>query len=177
MRKPMMYGVMTHLHIPHNGNVLMVRKPQKGKDPNSGLCTLPGGKLEPEEKGLKSLKGRLEAAVRETEQETGLCILNPTLRGTVLFDNNERIFDNWPDAPDYLVHIVSSNHYSGNLLKKGDGEEIPFWVNQYNIPHLPQSAGDSLIYDWIRWHQKPFFGVIKHKGKEIDLEGSFVDFL
>ena len=75
-----MYGVLTYLHLSHNGKVLMIRKPEREKDPNSGLYTLPGGKLEGPEKGLTSFKGRLEAAVRETEQETGLHILEPALK-------------------------------------------------------------------------------------------------
>ena len=170
-----LYGVLTYLRV-ENGKVLMVRKPSKKRDPNSGLCTLPGGKLEDPEKGLNSLKGRLEAAVRETQQETGLRIFEPVVRGVILFDNKERTFDRWENPPDYLVHVVLSTSCIGHLVEKGDGEETPFWVHEYDIPRLPKNAGDGMIYEWIRWSQKPFFGVIKHKGRVLDEQGTFVDY-
>lgn len=172
----MMYGVLAYLHPP-NGKVLMIKKPEKELDPNSGLYTLPGGKLEDSEKGLHSIKGRLEAAVRETKQETGLTMLEPIIKGSILFDNSERTFDNWPNAPDYLVYIVFSQSCIGRLKEKGDNGEIPFWVDQYDIPRLPKNAGDALIYDWIRWHKESFFGVIKHKGRVLDEKGTWVDYL
>ena len=59
---------MSYLHV--NGHVLVVKKSKKKGDPNSGLYTLPGGKLEDDERGM-NLQGRLEAAIRETRQETG----------------------------------------------------------------------------------------------------------
>lgn len=171
----MMYGVLTYLSR-QDGKILMIKKPKKGKDPNSGLCTLPGGKLESFEKGV-SLEGRLEAAVRETKSETGISIFKPRLLGSVLFDNEGRAFDNWPNAPDYLVYIVASESHTGDL-KEGDGGEIPFWAGRYTIPKLSQSVGDSLLYRWIDYGRakKPFFGVIKYNGKEIDKDNSFVDY-
>ncbi len=71
----------------------MIRKNEREGDPNSGLYTLPGGKLKDSEKGLNP-NGRLESVVREVLEETGLEILNPQFKGVILFDNSVREFDN-----------------------------------------------------------------------------------
>ena len=168
----MIYGVLSYLFV--NGKVLMVKKAKKGKDPNSGFYTLPGGKLEDGERGLNPI-GRLESAIRESKQETGLTPINLKLRGIILFDNNGRIFENWPNAPDYLVYIFSSNEYSGELIREGDSGEIPAWVDEKDVGSLPKNPGDIKMYEWLK-NPDMFFGVIKHKGKILDEENTFVDY-
>ena len=169
----MMYGVYSYLRR-SDDLVLMVRKPEKESDPNSGLCTLPGGKIEKGEKGLNP-RGRLERAILETRQETGLILLNPQLRGIVLFDNEGRIFDNWKSSKDYMVYTFVANEYAGDLLKEGGGGETPFWVPEPEIPNLPKNAGDVKIYEWIKTGRF-FMGVIRHKGKELDEENTFENY-
>lgn len=171
-----MYGVMSYLNV--DGDLLMVKKSQKKGDPNSGLYTLPGGKLEPEEKGLRSVEGRLEATIRETKQETGITLVTPKQIGIILFDNEGRIFNNWPNAPNYLVYIFSATNYRGQLIDKGDERETPLWVPEYEIPELPKNPGDTKMYEWIKNSRNlfGFFGVIRHKGREIDEENTWVDF-
>jgi 8-oxo-dGTP pyrophosphatase MutT (NUDIX family) len=86
----MKYGVMSYLLV--DEKVLMIRKIKRQNDPNSELFTLLGGKLKGFERGL-NLSGRLESAVRETKEETGLILISPRLRGVILFNNSGRIFD------------------------------------------------------------------------------------
>src|SRR3990167_1591019 len=94
--------------------VLMIKKYVRENDPNSGLYTLSGGKLEEYEKGGNPL-GRLEASLREPSQETGLTLISPKLKGVILFDNNGRTFDNWKNPQDFLVYLFESKNYSGIL--------------------------------------------------------------
>ena len=105
--------------------ILMLRKIERKEDPNSGYCTLPGGKLENCEKGLKNIEGRVKSSKRETEDETGISLINPVLRGVILFDNKDRIFDNWPNPDNFLVQIYSATEYDGELRVSDEG--IPFW--------------------------------------------------
>jgi 8-oxo-dGTP pyrophosphatase MutT (NUDIX family) len=168
----MKYGTL--FYVLCNGQVLMINKFSKREnDPNSGLYAIPGGKLEYFEKGTNP-KGRLECAVRETFDETGLLPINLKLRGVILFDNSERIFDDWKNPEGFLVHIFYSEEYSGKLKEKSD-EGIPCWINECDIKGLSKSDGDKKMYEWIK-DGRFFVGVIKHKGKSLDESGTFVDF-
>lgn len=167
----MKYGTMTHLLF--GNSVLMIKKFERKNDPNSGYYTLPGGKLEDYEKGTNAI-GRLEAAVRELKEETGLMLTNPSQRGVILFDNDGRTFDNWKNPQDFLVYIFGSFSYTGEL-KKETGEGIPLWVAEKDIPNLPKNPGDAKMYEWLN-NPRYFVGVIKHKGKELDEQNTFVDY-
>jgi 8-oxo-dGTP diphosphatase len=164
------YGTISYI-ISLEG-ILMIKKNKRKDDPNSGYFALPGGKLEDYEKGLSKPNGRLESAIRETEDETGIKPINPILRGTILFDNKDRTFDNWPNPDNFYVYLFSTTEYSGELRKSDEG--IPVWVPEKKIPSLPKNPGDKLMYEWLKDGRR-FSGVIKHKGNEIDEEGSWVD--
>lgn len=168
----MKFGMLTYLSV--NARVLMMKKEIRENDPNSGKYTIPGGKLEPSEKGMHKPAGRSEATVREFKEETGLTLVNPTFRGVILFHNFERIFDNWSNPEDFLVYVYSATQYAGQL-GKGKDNEVPLWVNEKDIPSLPKNIGDELIYQWLN-DSRFFIGIIKHKGKVLDEEGTYVDF-
>jgi 8-oxo-dGTP diphosphatase len=170
--RKMEYGVMSHLSI--DDMVLMIMKNEREDDPNSGLFTLPGGKLKAWEKGLDNLDGRLEAAVRETQEETGLILINPLLRGVILFDNNGRIFDNWQKPTHYLVYMFGAEEYVGELKSETE-EGRPLWVSEIGLPSVPKSVGDEKIYEWLR-DPRYFMGIIRHKGKVLDEAGTFVTY-
>ncbi len=154
--------------------ILIVEKVERENDPNSGYYTLPGGKLESFEKGLNNLDGRVNSAIRETKDETGITLIDPVLRGTILFDNKDRTFDNWPNPDNYLVYIYSATKYIGELKESDEG--IPHFISDNSIPFLPRNLGDKLMYEWLK-EGKRFFGVIKHKGNEIDEKGSWVNWI
>jgi ADP-ribose pyrophosphatase YjhB (NUDIX family) len=174
----MKYGTMSY--ITSDEGILMIKKDKRENDPNSGCFTLPGGKLEPYEKGLYNPEGRLESSMREDKDEAGIKPLNQVLRGTILFDNKDRIFQDWKNHEDFLVYIYYSiwtRKYEGELKKSDEG--IPCWVPPKILPSLPKNKGDRLMYEWLMHDNfkkgKNFFGVIKHKDNEIDEEGSWVD--
>jgi len=168
----MKYGTMVYLAS--GKNVLMVKKGVRKDDPNSGYFTLPGGKLETEEKGLDCDKGRLKSVIRETKEETGIELINPVLRGVIFFDNKERKFDNWKNPEDFLVYVYVAKKY------KGKAEAIEEDVVPYSVPlekgsEVPSNPGDKLMYKWLK-DGRNFSGVIKHKGNEIDEENCMINF-
>jgi 8-oxo-dGTP diphosphatase len=168
----MKYATISYLSA--EDKVLMMKKKVRENDPNSGLYALPGGKLDSNEKGLDNLDGRLESAIRETNEETGLILIKPKLRGVILFDNKERIFPNWKNPTDFLVYVFSAKNYSGEL--KGEGNEgTPLWIDERDVPLVPKNAGDELMYGWLK-DKRYFEGVIKHKGNILDEDGTFVDY-
>lgn len=167
----MKYGTMTYLV--KGGNVLMLKKGSRKGDPNSGYFTLPGGKLEKSEMGINCPEGRLESAIREVREETGIEVKDATLRGVILFDNAGRDFDNWKNPSNFTVYIYAAKKYSGKAKESDEG--VPYSVPLDKAGELPSNPGDKMMYKWLRTG-KPFFGVIKHMGKELDEDGTFVNF-
>lgn len=161
------YGTL--LYLPVDAKVLMVKKEIRENDPNSGYYTLPGGNLENDE--MKTPEGRLQRAVKETFEETGMKVINPKERGVILFDNSKRIFDNWKNPADFLVYIFSASSYYGILESSNEG--IPMWIGKKDIPSLPQNPGDRMIYKWLE-DLRFFRGVIRHNGKLLDEENTHV---
>ena len=107
----MKYGTMSYLFV--DKQILMIKRLKEKNDPNSGFYTLPGGKLKDFEKGLNP-NGRLESAIRETEEETGLKLIEPKLKGVILFDNSERIFDNWKNSQDFWFIFLKQKNILEN---------------------------------------------------------------
>ncbi len=167
----MKYGTMVYLVSKEN--VLMIEKNIREDDPNSGYFTLPGGKLEDNEKGLNYPKGRLESSIRETIDETGVVPINPILRGVILFDNKERTFPNWPNPDNFLVYIFIATKFKGKPKKSDEGR--PRTVPLDKVNEVPSNPGDKKMYEWLK-DGRTFIGVIKHKGKELDESGTFVDY-
>jgi len=164
-----LYGTLCYLCI--DGKTLMIHKKVREGDPNSGFYTLPGGKLKDSERG--SEEGRLIGVVREFLEETGLEISDLEFKGQILFDNSEREFPNWPNPKNFLVYIFAARIYSGELID-GSHEGIPRWVEEKGINNLPQNPGDYKIFEWLKKYEKPFDGVIKHKGLVLDEERTSV---
>ncbi len=173
----MKYGTMVYLVSRKwffgKKKVLMIKKGIRENDPNSGYFTLPGGKLKEGEKGLNVPFGRLESSVREVEEETGLIPVGLVLQGVILFDNSERTFDNWKNPDNFLVYIYSAKKYKGKV--RGSDEGVPFSVPLDKVGEVPSNPGDKLMYEWLAIGKK-FFGVIYHKGNEVDKEKTQVDF-
>jgi len=167
----MKYATLTYLVS--KGKVLMLKKPERENDPNSGFFAIPGGKLEKNEKGLDNPKGRLESCIRETREETGIEPINPVLRGVILFDNNGRTFSNWPNPDDFYVYIYSTTKFKGKVKRSDEG--IPYSVPLAKVKEVPSNLGDKKMYEWLK-DGRNFIGVIKHKGKELDETGTFVDY-
>ncbi|MEK6823407.1 MAG: NUDIX domain-containing protein [Nanoarchaeota archaeon] len=167
----MKYGTMSYLFV--DKQILMIKKIKRENDPNSGFYTLPGGKLKDFEKGLNP-NGRLESAIRETEEETGLKLIEPKLKGVILFDNSERIFDNWKNSQDFLVYLFEAEKYSGKL-KEESNEGIPVWIDEKLLEEIPKNEGDLKIYEWLK-DPRYFIGTIYHKEKKLDKIKTFVDY-
>jgi len=167
----MKYGTMVCLVS--KGKVLMIKKYERKDDPNSGYFTLPGGKLEKDEKGLNNPRGRLKSAIRETREETGIKPIKPVLRGVILFDNKGRTFPNWPNPDNFYVYIYYAKKYEGKVRKSDKG--IPFSVPEEKLKEVSSNPGDKKMYEWLE-DGRNFVGVIKHKGKELDETGTFVDY-
>ncbi|MCR4327823.1 MAG: NUDIX domain-containing protein [Nanoarchaeota archaeon] len=168
----MKYGNLSYLCVKEK--VLMLEKGERDGDLNSGFYAIPGGKINESEMGISKPEGRKISVIRENSEETGLTLLKPKLLGMVLFDNSEREFPGGKKMGDFLVYIFSSDEYGGQILDNPE-EGNPVWVPKKDILGLPMHEGDRLLYEWV-FQDKPFSGVIYHKGNKVDFTKSFVDF-
>jgi 8-oxo-dGTP diphosphatase len=112
------------------------------KDPNRDLWVAPGGKLEADESPT-------ECAVREMEEETGLKIQDPTLRG---------IMTEVSPRPDYqwITFIFAATRWHGALAPApGIGEFR--WVRTTEVFALPIPPTDRIFFARvIRLADSPF---------------------
>jgi 8-oxo-dGTP diphosphatase len=112
------------------------------KEPNKDLWVAPGGKLEADESPT-------ECAVREMEEETGLKIQDPTLRG---------IMTEVSPRPDYqwITFIFAATRWHGALAPApGIGEFR--WVRTTEVFALPIPPTDRIFFGRvIRLADSPF---------------------
>jgi 8-oxo-dGTP diphosphatase len=100
------------------------------KDPNKGLWVAPGGKLEPTESPT-------ECAVREMQEETGLQVRDPTLRG-VMVEVSPR--------PDYqwITFIYAATRWTGELAPAAGIGHFR-WVRIPEVFALPIPPTDQVF--------------------------------
>jgi 8-oxo-dGTP diphosphatase len=107
-----------------NNDLLLIHK-KTGL--GAGKINAPGGRIEPDE------TPRL-AAIRETEEETGIIPINPEQRAELSF-----IFTN-----GYSIHgtVFLATEYSGTMIETP--EALPFWRSIEDLPFERMWEDDTL---------------------------------
>ena len=93
---------------------------QKRTDPNWPGYTCPGGHVEPEESFVA-------AAIREVEEETGLTMEDPALRGLKQFQLEGGI--------RYMVILFRASRWHGQLRGSAEGEVC--WASREEMASMP----------------------------------------
>ncbi len=115
----------TNMLILKGGKGLFIRRSEELKD-FPGWLMLPGGKQEVDETPL-------QAAIRETWEETGIKVINPKLKVVATHNHfyRKRI---------YLVFIFQANEFSGKLKESSEG--IPQWLSLNEVLKNPKLYPD-----------------------------------
>lgn len=159
----MKYGTICYLTS--GGKTLMIDKVERENDPNSGMIVAPGGHIEPGE-------GICGSVIREFEDESGLFVLDPKIRGTILFDNRDRTFDSYDNRNDFFVYVFSASRYSGNLIDSSkDG--VPRWIDNYKMENVNSRESDKKLWELV-CGKKNFSAVFRHKGEKMDWENCLI---
>jgi 8-oxo-dGTP diphosphatase len=113
-----------------HGRLLLVRR---GREPDRGRWSLPGGRCEPGETGAA-------AAVREVREETGLEVASGQVIG--------RIDRPGPDGAVYRIEDFACT-VTGGLLRAGDDADDARYVPVDELDRLPLTS-DLLVTlrDW-----------------------------
>ncbi len=137
------------VYLKCHGKVLLIRK-SKGRSHEGEWIGL-GGKLEPGEDPVSS-------AVREFREESGLTLVDPKLRGTLI----------WIDEVKCgIVHIFTGTRWSGSLSESEEGE-----LDWHSIQDLPTMDGlakhQRLFLDRILLDNEHFYsGIAIYRNNEM----------
>ena len=129
----------TLCYIDDGDKTLMLHRIKKENDIHEGKWNGLGGKFEDGESPE-------DCVIREVKEESGLDILNPTLKGILTFPK----FD---EVDDWMVFVFVSNEFSGELSECDEG--VLKWIDNDNILKLNLWDGDKIYMKWLTGH--PFF--------------------
>lgn len=143
----------TLCYIRKNSKTLMLHRVKKEGDMHRGKWNGLGGKLENGESPE-------ECAVREIEEESGLRVADPKMRGVLTFPAFDG-FDDW------YVFVFTATQFTGRLIDSREG--ILAWIDDEKLLDLNLWEGDKIFLRWLE--QDAFFsGTFKYA------EGRLVDY-
>lgn len=147
----------TLCYVRSNKKTLMLHRIKKAQDMHKGKWNGLGGKLENGESPE-------ECAVREIEEESGLRVSDPQLRGVLTFP----AFDG---MEDWYVFVFTATQFTGELIDSPEG--VLGWVDDEKLFDLNLWAGDKIFMSWL--NQDKFFSgkFTYNEGQLVEHEVSF----
>lgn len=145
-----MLKLATLCYVRHGGQTLMMHRIKKANDMHAGKWNGLGGKLLPGETPEA-------CAIREVEEESGLTMHQPVLRGILTFPgfpSSQRAL--WPtDDPrhadpnldDWYTFVYVAHQFSGVLTESAEG--VLAWIDDHELLDLPLWEGDRIFIPWL----------------------------
>ncbi len=139
----------TLCYVKSKGKTLMLHRTKRKNDIHEGRWNGLGGKMERGETPE-------ECVVREVQEESGLKIVYPKLRGVLTFPG----FDG---ENDWIVFLFTANRFKGKLIDSDEGDLE--WIPDAKVTALHLWEGDKIFMRWLKKHR--FFSAkfIYKKGK------------
>ena len=139
----------TLCYIRDDEKTLMIHRNKKADDYHKGKWNGLGGKFNPGETPEECVK-------REVEEESGLIVKDPVLRGIITFP----LFDG---VDDWYVFLYTATDYEGELKETDEGELE--WVPNELIYNLNLWPGDKIFMRWL-FNNKFFSAKFNYKDGE-----------
>jgi len=140
----------TLVYLRKNNSTLMLHRIKKENDIHDGKWNGLGGKFEPGETPQ-------ECAIREVNEESGLKIVSPFLKGIITFP----LFS--PNT-DWYVFIFTADKFSGELIESDEG--YLKWIENDKLLDIPLWEGDRIFLPWL--DQDRFFSAdLIYKDKKL----------
>jgi 8-oxo-dGTP diphosphatase len=118
----------------YNGKTLMLHRVKKENDMHEGKWNGLGGKLEPGESPE-------ECVVREVEEESGLIIRDPMMKGIITFP----AFDG---VDDWYVFLFTATQFEGTLMESSPEGNLE-WIESEKVYELELWEGDKIFLNWM----------------------------
>lgn len=129
----------TLCYVRVNDQTLMLHRIKKDQDMHQGKWNGLGGKLENGESPE-------ECAIREIEEESGLRVSDPKMRGVITFP----AFDG---LEDWYVFVFTATQFTGALIDSNEG--VLAWIDNDKLFDLNLWDGDKIFMRWL--DQEKFF--------------------
>jgi 8-oxo-dGTP diphosphatase len=123
----------TLCYVRHNGQTLMIHRVKKANDMHEGKYNGLGGKFEPGETPE-------QCAIREVEEESGLTMIEPCLKGLIDFPK----FDG---VNDWYVFIFTADKFTGDPIESNEG--YLEWIDNDKLFDLNLWDGDKIFIKWL----------------------------
>ncbi len=143
----------TLCYIHQQGRTLMLHRVKKEGDIHANKWNGLGGKLEPGESPE-------ECVIREVEEESGLIVHHPQLRGMLTFPRFSK-------GEDWYVFLFEVASFSGQLIESPEGDLA--WIEDEQLYSLNLWPGDRIFLRYLQ--QGHFFS-----GKFVYEGGELVDY-
>lgn len=123
----------TLVYVRRDDSTLMLHRIRKANDMHAGKWNGLGGKLE----GGESPEA---CAVREVQEESGLTIRSPVLRGMLTFPG-------FANDEDWYAFVFLAKEFSGTLIDSNEG--VLEWIPDEHLLSLPLWEGDRIFLPWL----------------------------
>lgn len=131
---------VTNCILMDGDRVLLLQKPRRG------WWVAPGGKMEPEESVLESVK-------REYYEETSIRIKKPELFGvfTIIVQDGNTVVDEW------MLFTFKATQYEGESIVHSPEGTLQ-WFSKDDVAELPMAQGDRFIFQHLLYETTPMYG-------------------
>jgi 8-oxo-dGTP diphosphatase len=129
----------TLCYLKANGKTLMMHRIKKQQDMHAGKWNGLGGKFLPGETPE-------QCAIREVQEESGLTLINPLLRGILTFPA-------FSADEDWYCFLFVGREFSGQLIDSNEG--VLAWIDDDKLLDLNLWPGDRIFIPWL--DQPAFF--------------------
>ncbi|MBX3012115.1 MAG: 8-oxo-dGTP diphosphatase [Caldilineaceae bacterium] len=135
----------TLCYVRQAGKTLMLHRIKKANDMHAGKWNGLGGKLLPGETPE-------QCAIREVQEESGLTLIEPVLRGIITFPGFRQVKESSPEGElltleDWYCFLFVSNTFTGELIDSPEGQLA--WIADEVLFDLPLWEGDRVFMRWL----------------------------